>query len=86
MVGPSVLLQTANVEEPVTDADDMATSGPAAVVDTGNSMNTDNDIGVTSTCIGPLITNGSVSQTFVDCQVLTRCTLPQLCHQRRRRP
>ncbi|KAI0264066.1 CPSF A subunit region-domain-containing protein [Russula aff. rugulosa BPL654] len=43
MVGPSVLLRTASVEEPVTDADDMATSGPAAVVDAGNSMDLDDD-------------------------------------------
>ncbi|KAF8500474.1 CPSF A subunit region-domain-containing protein [Russula emetica] len=42
MVGPSVLLRTASVEEPVTDAD-MATSGPAAVVDAGNSMDLDDD-------------------------------------------
>ncbi len=49
-VGPSVLLRTASIEEPVTDADDVATSGPAAVVDAGNSMDLDDDDGVTSTC------------------------------------
>jgi len=47
-VGPSVLLRAASVEEPVTDADDMATSGPAAVVDAGNSMDLDDDDGVTA--------------------------------------
>ena len=48
-VGPSVLLRAASVEEPVTDADDMATSGPAAVVDAGNAMDLDDDDGVTQT-------------------------------------
>ena len=50
MVGPSVLLRAASVEEPVTEADDMGSSGPAAVVDAGNSMDLDDDDGVTSTC------------------------------------
>jgi len=50
MVGPSVLLRAASVEEPVTDADDMATSGPAAVVDAGNSMDLDDDDGVIAPC------------------------------------
>ena len=86
MVGPSVLLRTASVEEPVTDADYMATSGPAAVVDAGNSMDLDDDDGVTPTCIAPSITNESVSQIFMDHQVPTRCPLPQLRHRRRRGP
>jgi cleavage and polyadenylation specificity factor subunit 1 len=83
MVGPSVLLRTASVEEPVTDADDVAGSGPAAVVDAGNSMDLDDDDGVTSpTCIAS-ITNESVSQTFMVHQVPTRYPLPQLRHRRR---
>jgi cleavage and polyadenylation specificity factor subunit 1 len=86
MVGPSVLLRTASVEEPVTDADDMATSGPAAVVDAGNSMDLDDDDGVISTCIPPSITNESVSQTFMVHQVPTRYPLPRLRHRRRRGP
>ena len=86
MVGPSVLLRTASVEEPVTDADDMATSGPAAVVDAGNSMDLDDDDGVISTCFVPSITNESVSQTFMVHQVPTRYPLPQLRHRRRRGP
>jgi cleavage and polyadenylation specificity factor subunit 1 len=85
MVGPSVLLRTASVEEPVTDAD-MATSGPAAVVDAGNSMDLDDDDGVISTCIAPSITNESVSQTFMVHQVPTHCPLPRLRHRRRRGP
>jgi cleavage and polyadenylation specificity factor subunit 1 len=51
MVGPSVLLRTTSVEEPVTDADDMAASGPAAVVDSGNAMDLDDVDGATSTCM-----------------------------------
>ncbi|KAH8992719.1 CPSF A subunit region-domain-containing protein [Lactarius akahatsu] len=42
-VGPSALLRTASVEEPVIDSDEMATSGPAAVVDAGNAMDLDDD-------------------------------------------
>ncbi|KAF8268563.1 CPSF A subunit region-domain-containing protein [Lactarius quietus] len=42
-VGPSALLRTASVEEPVTELDEMATSGPAAVVDAGNAMDLDDD-------------------------------------------
>ena len=49
MVGPSVLLRTASVEEPVTDADDSAASGPAAVVDAGNAMDLDDDDGAHDT-------------------------------------
>jgi hypothetical protein len=64
----------------------MATSGPAAVVDHGNSMDLDDDDGVTSTCIAPSITNESVSQIFMGHQVPTRCPLPQLRHRRRRGP
>jgi cleavage and polyadenylation specificity factor subunit 1 len=60
MVGPSVLLRTASVEEPVTDADDMATSGPAAVVDAGNAMDLDDDDGATSTRMASSITNESI--------------------------
>jgi cleavage and polyadenylation specificity factor subunit 1 len=88
MVGPSVLLRTASVEEPVTDADDMATSGPAAVVDAGNSMDLDDDDGVTPphARMAPSITNESVSQTYMARQVPTRCPLPRLRRRRRRGP
>ncbi|KAI0302807.1 CPSF A subunit region-domain-containing protein [Multifurca ochricompacta] len=37
------LLSGVCVEEPVTDAEDLATSGPAAVVDAGNAMDLDDD-------------------------------------------
>jgi cleavage and polyadenylation specificity factor subunit 1 len=60
MVGPSVLLRAASVDEPITDADDMATSGPAAVVDAGNAMDLDDDDGATCTRMAPSITNESV--------------------------
>src|SRR6267142_3615091 len=86
VVGPSVLLRTTSVEEPVTDADDMATSGPAAVVDAWNAMDLDDDDGATSTCMASSITNDSVSQTFMVHQVPTRCPIPRLRHRRRRGP
>ncbi|KAI0259707.1 CPSF A subunit region-domain-containing protein [Gloeopeniophorella convolvens] len=42
-VGPSVLLRTASVEEPLTNADGTDASGPAAVVDANNAMDLDDD-------------------------------------------
>ena len=51
MVGPSVLLRTTSIEEPVTDGDDVVTSGLAAVVDSGSAMDLDDDDGATSTCM-----------------------------------
>ncbi len=46
IVGPSALLRTASVEEPITNPDEMATSGPAAVVDAGSAMDLDDDDGM----------------------------------------
>ena len=51
-VGPSALLRTASVEEPVTESDEMDTSGPSAVVDGGKAMDLDDDDGIsTPTCV-----------------------------------
>jgi cleavage and polyadenylation specificity factor subunit 1 len=88
MVGPSVLLRTASVEEPVTDADDPAASGPAAVVDAGNAMDLDDDDGLHDT---PCATHqrslmNSFSQTYMERQAPIRYPLPQLRHRRRRGP
>ena len=54
-VGPSALLRTASIEEPITEQDQMATSGPAAVVDAGNVMDLDDDDGMFNlpTCVTP---------------------------------
>ena len=54
-VGPSALLWTASVEEPITEQDQMATSGPAVVVDAGNAMdlNDDDSMFDLPTCVTP---------------------------------
>ena len=54
-VGLSALLQTPSVEEPITEKDQMATSGPATVVDAGNVMDLDDDDGMFNlpTCVTP---------------------------------
>ena len=79
MVGPSVLLRTASVEELVTDADDMATSGPAAVVDAGNAMDLDDDDGATCTRMAPSIANESVFHRHIR---YIKSRPVTLCHDR----
>jgi cleavage and polyadenylation specificity factor subunit 1 len=88
MVGPSVLLRTASVEEPVTEADDPSASGPAAVVDAGNAMDLDDDDGVHDTPRAWLQRSlmNSPSQTYTERQAPIRYPLPQLRHRRKRGP
>jgi cleavage and polyadenylation specificity factor subunit 1 len=88
MVGPSVLLRTASVEEPVTEVDDPSASGPAAVVDAGNAMDLDDDDGVHDTPRSWLQRSlmNSPSQTYTERQAPIRYPLPQLCHRRKRGP
>jgi cleavage and polyadenylation specificity factor subunit 1 len=45
-VGPSTLLRSATVKEPVINSDEMDTSEPTVVVDAGNAMDVDDDDGM----------------------------------------